>query len=459
MCIGFCGEMDAQQYQPTATFEDHEGGITVMAKDPRLRFLIAGDIKGNLYMRDIATGELKKKIKAHGAAVKQLQFNSTGNLLMSATADGEIKIFDFQKDKIVQGIFSPGYSGINFVLFSIADGFVYFNGNKTLYKTRSDLTQAVVPVLTEEDTITDAVITSDRNSLIYSTGTALKVINTRSDIQRQAFNTGSSRIKQIALVKDSLLATWSEDGTIYFWHYHLNQIDPAPLFFLKAGNPTSMNFSNDGKIMSSGEIGNWARIWKPADRAILQELFAHSSTVTSTSFGLSSDILFTGGLDKKIIFWRMGAPAPAVVKPPVDTAKKIVQRPVAKPKEDVVINAANIPEYISGRKVISTERVEVNAPDMSIFVYDNSYVDGDTMSLFFNGSWILDHYGVTKKKQLVQLNFTPNTNNYLVLFANNLGKSPPNTAAIEFNDGKSMRFFKLSSDLKSCSAINFYYKK
>jgi hypothetical protein len=80
------------------------------------------------------------------------------------------------------------------------------------------------------------------------------------------------------------------------------------------------------------------------------------------------------------------------------------------------------------------------------------------MSLFFNGNWIMDHYGVTKKKQEIQLNFSPNTNNYLVLFANNLGKSPPNTAAIEFDDGKSLRFFKLSSDLKTCSAINFYYK-
>ena len=81
------------------------------------------------------------------------------------------------------------------------------------------------------------------------------------------------------------------------------------------------------------------------------------------------------------------------------------------------------------------------------------------MSLFFNGKWVLDHYGVTKKKHPIQLNLVPNTNNYLVLFANNIGKSPPNTAAIEFDDGNSKRFFNLSSDLKSCSAINFYYKK
>ena len=119
----------------------------------------------------------------------------------------------------------------------------------------------------------------------------------------------------------------------------------------------------------------------------------------------------------------------------------------------------NIPEIISGRKVISDLKIEINSPGLTIRVFDNSYLDGDTISLFFNGEWILDHFGVTKKKQPVQLNFVPNTNNYLVLFANNMGKTPPNTAVIEFDDGISKKVFRLSSDLKSCSSINFFYKK
>jgi hypothetical protein len=195
------------------------------------------------------------------------------------------------------------------------------------------------------------------------------------------------------------------------------------------------------------------------DRSIQQELFGHSTTVTSSAFGLSPDILFTGGLDGRIMFWKKGAPPPVEPpKPSIDTSSKPV---VSNPPEhkDIVMSETNIPKVISGRTVISDQKVDVTSPDLTIYVYDNSYLDGDTMSLFFNGRWILDHYGVTKKKQPVELKLTPNTNNYLVLFANNLGKSPPNTAAIEFNDGKTVRMFKLSSDLKSCSAINFYYKK
>lgn len=452
----------AQLYQPVLVSGDHEGGITVLTKDPGKKYLIAGDTKGNLYLHDLNTGELVQKIKAHGAAVSRLQFNSNGKLLISATHDGEIKIFDFSRDKIIQAIFSPDYFGIRFVLFSIADGFIYFNGDKRLYKTRSDLTQNVNEILNENDTITDAVITSDRSSLIFSTGTMLKVLNTRTDQLSQEFNTGPSKIDKIALVKDTLLATWSQDGTINFWHYLLGQINPLPLFFLKAGNPTVMNFSDDGKLMSSGNIGHWARIWKPMERTILQELFSHTNTVTSTCFGENNEILFTGGLDGKIILWKKGAP------PPPDSLVQQKQMPesihpeikTTQPeKAQIIMTEKNIPKIIAGRKVISDLKINIDAPVLTIYVFDNSYIDGDTMSLFFNGTWILDHYGVTKEKQPVQLNLVPNTNNYLVLFANNLGKSPPNTAAIEFDDGKTKRLFRLSSDLKKCSAINFYYKK
>ena len=452
----------AQNYQPVYISGDHQGGITVMAKDPEEKFLIAGDTKGELYFHDLSSGKIVEKLKAHAAEVCRLQFNSNGKLLISATRDGEIKIYDFSRGKIIQAIYSPDYSGIRFVLFSIADGFIYFNGNNRLYKTRSDLTQNVSEILNEKDTITDAVITSDRSSLIFSSGTKLKVLNTRTDQIIQEFNTGSSKINKIALVKDTLLATWSNDGTIYFWHYLLGQINPAPLYFLKAGNPTVMNFSDDGILMSSGNIGNWARIWEPLKKTIVQELFSHTNTVTSTCFGSSNDFIFTGGLDGKIILWKKGAPAftdtLSQLNPIHDSTQSEIKLtpPI---KNEIIMTETNIPKIISGRKVVSDLKIDVETPVINVYVYDNSYLDGDTMSLFFNGTWVLDHYGVTKIKQAVQLNLVPNTNNYLVLFANNLGKSPPNTAAIEFDDGKNKRIFKLSSDLKNCSAINFYFKK
>ena len=231
-----------------------------MTTDPGKKTLIAGDTKGKLYFYNLDSGELIQKIDAHAAPVSQLRFNSNGNLLISSTVDGEIKIFDFTKNKIVQSIYSPDYSGISFVLFSIADGFVYFNGYNKLFKTRSDLTQSVNEILQQNDKLFDAVITNDRSSLIFTQGNKLKVLNTRTDQIRQELKFGNSNIEKIALVKDTILATWSSDGTFAMWNYRLNQLDAQPIFFMKAGNPSPMVFSESGKFMCSGNIGNWTRI-------------------------------------------------------------------------------------------------------------------------------------------------------------------------------------------------------
>ena len=447
----------SQNYKVLSSAGEYEYGITTMTKDPGKKYLLAGDTYGNIYFHDLISGAFIKKIKVHGAAVSCMQFNSTGQLLISSTNDGEIKIYDFNKERIIQAIYSPDYSGIHFVLFSIADGFVYFNGNNRLFKTRSDLTQNVVEVLHESDTLQDAVITNDRSALIYAIGGYLKVLNTRTDELSQVLNTGTSKIKKIALVNDTLLATWSEDGTIFFWLYKLGQLNPKPIYFLKAGQPATMNFSGSGKLMCTGNIGNWARVWKPMERTIIQELFSHKATVTSAVFGTNDSTLFTGSLDGKILLWSNEIPPAPIVKNEFPKENLLEDSiPVLKVKSEIDLN---VPEFISGRKVTSNLKIEITSPNIDIYVYDNSFNDGDTMSLFFNGQWILNHYGVTKVKLKVNLSLIPNTNNYLVLFANNLGKTPPNTAFIEFQEGNTKKIFRLSSDLKSCSSINFFYKK
>lgn len=427
--------------------------------------LIIGDAKGNLYFTDPATGKQIKTLAAHGAAVSGLQFNSTGKLLISNTYDGEIKIYDFEKEKIIQSIFSPDYSGIRFVIFSIADGFIYFNGLNRMYKTRSDLTQPVQEIFSEQDSITDAVITSDRSSLIYSTSNKLKVMNTRTDVIRQEISVGEERIEKLALVGDTMLASWSSNGTIAFWHYTLGEIEMKPVFSFRAGTPSQMNFSADGKWMTTGNVGNWARVWEPMEKNVFQELFGHKETVTSTAFGKNDSLLFTGGADGKLILWKKGAP---VYIPPLVKINPVVSE-IAKPLATSTIVISPLPpkiefdsirkiKTIKGREIITSREMRVKKNKLHVYVYDNSAIDGDTMSLFFDGNWVLDHYGVEKKKKELFITLKETGENYLVLFANNLGKSPPNTAVVEIDDGSTRKIFRLSSDLKTCSAINFVYK-
>src|SRR5262249_21220756 len=126
----------------------------------------------------------------------------------------------------------------------------------------------------------------------------------------------------------------------------------------------------------------------------------------------------------------------------------VIQPPSPKPQmSEVQMQSQNIPLRLRSREVKKTKNFTVKKETVDLFVFDDEIVDGDTLSLFFNGEWVLSSYGVVREKKKITLQLKPNTNNYLVLFADNLGTKPPNTAAIQFFDAKQRRTVRLSSDL------------
>ncbi len=122
-------------------------------------------------------------------------------------------------------------------------------------------------------------------------------------------------------------------------------------------------------------------------------------------------------------------------------------------------NNRNIPAELGDRRVRSSKRLTLNNTEIDIQVWDEETVDGDTISLFFNGEWLLKEYGLQKKKKSIKVQVDPNGDNYLILYAHNEGTKPPNTAALIIYDGKKRRKVGLSSSLKDCGAINFQVKQ
>ncbi len=86
-------------------------------------------------------------------------------------------------------------------------------------------------------------------------------------------------------------------------------------------------------------------------------------------------------------------------------------------------------------------------------------MDGDSISLNINGEWILQEYSVVKTKLKIHVKINPNaTNNYLILYAHNLGEISPNTAAVQVLIGDKVYKLTLTSDLQKSGALNFVYK-
>lgn len=456
---------DAQLFKLASTISDLNSPVTCITLSFDGSMLITGDAEGSIVFRDSGSGKIIATEKVFNSAVDNMTFNSTGQLMIVSSRDGEIKIYDFEQKKFIQSLYSPDYSDMRFALFSIADGFIYFNGQGRLYKTRSDLTQPVVKIYECDSTITNAVITDDRSALIFTCGNTIKVLNTRTDHITQELSSSSSKIERLELSSGNILSTWSSDGFIVFRKYELNQLHTDLLLWFRAGITSKPAFSHDGNMMVTGNIGTWARIWKPFEKIIAQELFGHKDVVTNSVFSTDDQTLFTASNDKTIKVWKQKVEEQKIEKPIADQVKvpDTLIAPVVSGSSDssmptIGLDKNNIPTHVGGRNVDKTTVVEVGDSVIDIFVFDNSTLDGDVMSLCFQNQWILTHYEVTKKKRKIIIQLKPDSNNYLVLFADNLGKTPPNTAAISFEQNGRSRIFRLESDLKMCSAINFIYK-
>jgi hypothetical protein len=97
---------------------------------------------------------------------------------------------------------------------------------------------------------------------------------------------------------------------------------------------------------------------------------------------------------------------------------------------------------------------------VSISLFDNGIVDGDSITLIFNNEVILTHQLLSSKPLKLSLYIDPKkTGNELVMYAENLGSIPPNTALMIIEDGNNRYHVNVSSNKSSNGAVSFTIKR
>lgn len=162
----------------------------------------------------------------------------------------------------------------------------------------------------------------------------------------------------------------------------------------------------------------------------------------------------------------------AIVKKP-ETKTLVVNNPVAekkdvqpvvtpvtseakKPDADVTAKAA----VIEGRKSEFSQIVNFKADSLELSLYDNGEIDGDTVSVFMNGEVLMARQGLKASAIKKTIYITPGNEDFtLVMFAENLGKYPPNTGLLVVHDGDDVYNLRFSSDFQKSSGIVFRRKK
>ncbi len=135
--------------------------------------------------------------------------------------------------------------------------------------------------------------------------------------------------------------------------------------------------------------------------------------------------------------------------------KKIKEdKPVA--KKDTITK----PIVLEKREKKILNQLEVEHDSISVTLYDNGIVDGDSVTLIYQDTILTTHQLLTDKGRTFIIKIDKgDANNELIMYAENLGSIPPNTALMVIYDGKKRYELNISSSKTSNGVIRFKLKE
>lgn len=121
--------------------------------------------------------------------------------------------------------------------------------------------------------------------------------------------------------------------------------------------------------------------------------------------------------------------------------------------------AKELVSRFEARKNIFQKEIVVSSDSLRISFYDNGDIDGDSISVFMNGQPILarKELDIRGVNLYVKLDTTRAVNE-ISMFAENLGKYPPNTALMVVYDGDTRNEIYLSSSLTQNATVRIRRK-
>ena len=114
-----------------------------------------------------------------------------------------------------------------------------------------------------------------------------------------------------------------------------------------------------------------------------------------------------------------------------------------------------LPQPLATRTSTIAKRIETPAAEITIDLYDNGDIDGDTVSIYHNNMLIVSRAGLSEKATRFKVKVdAEHPHHELTMVANNLGSIPPNTALMVVTaKGKRTEVFLSSSEEKNARVI------
>ena len=141
-------------------------------------------------------------------------------------------------------------------------------------------------------------------------------------------------------------------------------------------------------------------------------------------------------------------------KDPKKTEEKPKDNKPTPPPPAVVAKPPAKPEQIQGRTVEVGETVKITSRKIKVKIWDSQIEDGDVVSIYLGDKLVLTKHRLTTKPEEFEFELPVGVKeHYLTVYADDFGRSEPNTAAIIISDGVKEQRIDLTAGRKKQESV------
>ncbi len=415
----FCLFINAQKIELIESFIGYTEKSEIISFTPNPKLIMSGNYNGGVNLWDLKKQKLIKTINAHSLPINNISFHNKKDQFLTCSKDSTIKMWSFYSNRLIDSIKINEHPTLAIFNNNENSYFIFTKKGTVLKKKINHNGTSVIANLNQP--ISDAILSEDNNSLITCDKVSIKKISLKDgSIINELKNPYSSHFSKIDIYSGDTLISWSENGIISYWDFHEKKV----LTEIRAKNAYNKLLMNKhSEIILSGYYNDRPLVINLKEIKLEQKYSDNMIVVNTFLSSTDQRFLISADMHERHRLMKIQE---------VDFTPLVIQE----------------------RKLEDEKVFSVSSKYIMINIWDDEKIDGDTLSINFNGKWVLKKHLLSKEEKTILLPLRENQTNEIIFHAENLGEIAPNTAAVRLEyDNGIQKEFNMRSDFDANGII------
>jgi WD40 repeat protein len=241
----------------------HEEPVYALTFHPTERLLVSASEDGTVCLWDASTGNARSVIP-HQAPIYAVAFSHDGSYLASAGGDGHICVYDYEQSSLIATLVHP--TPVSRVVFGSEQHIIVASGQDEIVR-------------------------------IWDLHNSCE--------EPKALVKHANRIRAIACSEDGQwIASASEDGMVYLGHWVSGELQTQPIFDENMHAVNTLAFSPDGSYLAITNHEGVTMIWETSSATLFSH-FSQNHAIYDMSFSPDGRQVIAAGNDHKATVWDL----------------------------------------------------------------------------------------------------------------------------------------------------------